>query len=334
VALVGSHFRSITSSVFIVSSLLVAALVLLLARQCDAWFASRFSVQQFFAVTLLTAVCLGLLFGRWYLAPASGKLPVSMPGMDMSMHGMSMGTSPSAEKYTLSVQTPEVIAPGKTVTFAFRVFSASTGTPVTDFTLVHDRLAHLVIVNDALNYYSHVHPDFVNGQFTVQTSFPQTDSYRAYISFEPKGGSEQVFAYTFNAGSGSSSKPNKTVDASSSKTVSGISIGLSPAQVSAADIASGKAYLTFRFTTASGQPVTDIYPYLAAFGHLVMINADTYSYLHVHPLVAPFGPDETGGPDVKFMVMGNVEPGVYKLFGQFNPHKELITVPFTIEVTK
>ena len=35
--------------------------------------------------------------------------------------------------------------------------------------------------------------------------------------------------------------------------------------------------------TKDGQPVTDLQPYLGAYGHLVALRAGDLAYLHVHP---------------------------------------------------
>lgn len=331
VVLVGSHFRSTDSTYFILGGLWSALLIYLLARQVDNFFATRWSRPGFMVVTCIALIVMGAYVGKWYLVADSN----SGGAMGhMNMPGMSMAPGTGAQ-YTLSVEIPPNPTANTAIPLSFRVFTANTGSLVTQFDLVHDKLAHLVIANDKLNYYSHIHPDFANGQFTVQATLPADDNYRAYISFEPKGDAEQVFAYTFQVGKGANGVPEKIVDAETPKAIGSITASLiGNTKVSATDIASGKAKVVFHFTDSGGKPVTNLYPYLAAFGHLVMINADTYSYLHVHPLVVPFGPEETGGPDVEFMVMGSVKPGIYKLFGQFNPNKQLITVPFTLEVTK
>ncbi len=337
-SLVGSHVRIATSPVRWLGFLGVAFLFLLLALRVDK---KVFAGTNIAWCTIVVAIATGLLGQMWLLGPVlarngSASNSGAHAGMDMSsMAGMNMSMGTSSSQYTLSVQTPPNITAGSSVPFSFKVFTASTGSLVTQFNTVHDKLAHLVIVNDKLGYYSHIHPDLTDGQFTISTSFPADDNYRAYISFEPKGGAEQVFAYSFVVGKGASGAPDKTVDATAAKTFGGVTASLlGGAKISAVDVASGKAKLTFHFADSAGKPVTNLYPYLAAFGHLVMINTDTYSYLHVHPLIVPFGPEETSGPDVEFMVMGNIQPGIYKLFGQFNPNKQLITVPYTIEVTK
>jgi hypothetical protein len=39
-----------------------------------------------------------------------------------------------------------------------------------------------------------------------------------------------------------------------------------------------------------GEPVTDLQPYLGAYGHLVAIREGDLAYLHVHPEEGPAGP--------------------------------------------
>lgn len=333
IILIGSHFRSTNGSLFIVGALLVAFLLVLLAQQIDSAIANRFKMQKFMGATLVALLVIGLYGGKWYMTDSSNAVIGAMDHANMP--GMNIAAPSSTSQFTVSVQIPPQIKANTPVPLSFKVFAANTGTPVTQFDTIHDKLAHLVIVNDRLEYYSHIHPEFKDGQFAISVTFPQEDNYRAYMSVEPKGSSEQVFAYSFKVGSETSGPPGKIIDGASSKTVSAVTVTLSNGgKLSAADIASGKAKLVFHFTDNSGQPLANLYPYLAAFGHLVMISTDSYSYLHVHPLIVPFGPGETSGPDVEFMVMGNVESGIYKLFGQFNPGKQLITVPYTIEITQ
>jgi hypothetical protein len=86
------------------------------------------------------------------------------------------------------------------------------------------------------------------------------------------------------------------------------------------------------------KPITTLKPYLASFGHLVMIDESTYTYLHVHPftLVAP-PPNANGGPTVDFLpigIYGPIKPGIYRLFAQFNPDGNLFTADFTVKVGK
>ena len=60
----------------------------------------------------------------------------------------------------------------------------------------------------------------------------------------------------------------------------------------------------------AGQPVTDLQPYLAAYGHLVALREGDLAYLHVHPQ------DGDAGPEVPFAVEVP-SPGGYRLFFDF-----------------
>jgi hypothetical protein len=67
-----------------------------------------------------------------------------------------------------------------------------------------------------------------------------------------------------------------------------------------------------------------------------MINTKTFDYIHVHPndLTVP-KPNQNGGPKVEFMPLGlygPITPGIYRVFGQFNPNNELFTSDFTIKI--
>ena len=68
-----------------------------------------------------------------------------------------------------------------------------------------------------------------------------------------------------------------------------------------------------------GEPVTDLEPYLGAYGHLVALREGDLAYLHVHP------EDGDAGPEVPFAVEVP-SAGGYRLFFDFQherrgPHR-------------
>jgi hypothetical protein len=79
-----------------------------------------------------------------------------------------------------------------------------------------------------------------------------------------------------------------------------------------------------RFTvTRAGEPVTDLEPYLGAFGHLVAIRADDLEYLHAHPEGGPAGPEVTF--EVEFG-----EAGQHALYFEFQHEGEVRTAQFAL----
>lgn len=84
--------------------------------------------------------------------------------------------------------------------------------------------------------------------------------------------------------------------------------------------------------TRDGEPVTDLSPYLGAFGHLVAIRGSDLAYLHVHPLGDEVQDDHaTGGPGVRFAVPV-ATAGDYRLFFDFAHGGDVHTAAFTIDV--
>src|SRR5581483_2326046 len=66
---------------------------------------------------------------------------------------------PERIEYPLKVsQHPESLNPGDTVTLTFRVLNPTTGQTVRDFEIVHEKLMHLFLVSENLEFFAHVHP--------------------------------------------------------------------------------------------------------------------------------------------------------------------------------
>jgi hypothetical protein len=77
-----------------------------------------------------------------------------------------------------------------------------------------------------------------------------------------------------------------------------------------------------------GQPVTDLQPYLAAYGHLVALRDGDLAYLHVHPGGEPGDGITEPGPAITFYA--NVpSAGAYRLFLDFQHDGVVRTSEFT-----
>src|SRR5258708_28105916 len=105
----------------------------------------------------------------------------------------------------------------------------------------------------------------------------------------------------------------------------------------ASDMTLGNDMLSFTIKDAkTKQPITNLKPYLASFGHVTMINEKTYDFLHVHPysVVIP-QPNASSGPTVDFLpigIYGPFKPGIYRAFAEFNPNGKVFTADFTVQV--
>lgn len=262
----------------------------------------------------------------------SGPTPSGNSSMAMSM---SMGGDAS-KRYTVSFATnPAAALPNQAVTLKFKIYDAASGNPVTNYAQVMTQLMHLVIVDSSLTYFNHIHPAQNGSEFSIVTQFPKADQYHLYVNFQPAGAAEQQMGFSLAVGAAKPGQP-PMIDSSLTKIFGSYQVALSASEnfFSASAMNNSAEILNFHITDAkTSQPITDLQPYLGAFGHLVMINEQTYNYVHIHP-VASDNP-VAGGPDVKFLpaaLFDKIEPGIYRVFGQFKRHDQVFVADFTIKI--
>lgn len=229
---------------------------------------------------------------------------------------------------------PKTLLSGQEIKLSWKIFDAESGAPVTKFDRNMEKLLHLIVVNDSLDYFDHVHPEFDGQSFSLSYTFPKDDAYRMYLDFQPTGSQEIQKDFRIVVGR-LVDNVQKEFSADLSKTFGDYTVSLS-STFKARDIVTAKSHFIFTVSDAkTGKPVKDLRPHLGAFGHLVMIKADDYSYIHVHPLNYDLT-DDRSGPTVEFLPLdlktGSLEPGRYRLFAQFNPTSGLFTADFTVDI--
>ncbi len=82
----------------------------------------------------------------------------------------------------------------------------------------------------------------------------------------------------------------------------------------------------------NGRPVTDLEPYLAAYGHLVALRVGDLGYLHVHPEGEPGNGTTAAGPEIAFMAVAP-SVGTYRLYLDFQHNGVVRTAEFTVRTT-
>jgi len=265
------------------------------------------------------------------------QVPGNCPRCGMALVRMGpLGTPP----YRVALQTmPSDVRSGENVSLRFTITDPKTGKPVTDLTIVHDMPFHLFIVSEDLAYYDHIHPAVgADGAFVVDTSFPSPATYNLFCDFLPAGGLPQVVHLkltTTDVAPGLKPTPVRlTPDSSLTKTVDGIRFELTMEPPRAA---AGKAtaFIYHLVDVPSGLPVTNLEPYLGAWGHTLILSEDAERYLHCHPTqLLPPGVDRaglSGGPEVAFNATLR-QPGRHRLWSQFKRGGKVTTVSFTIDV--
>lgn len=261
------------------------------------------------------------------------KMGKGMPEMMKNMPGMQ---GDSTKRYSVDWEYSEPIKVGGVNLIRFRVFNAANGEPVGVFLKNYTKLMHLIVVDSSLTEYQHLHPEYRDGWFEIPVTLSKEGRYNFYLDFVPLGAVEQQIGLSLKtSGFDEEIKAEGSEDLTPKET-QGYKIVIDFEEPLKAEALSRMEQKLVFEVTRGGQPVTTLKPYLGAFGHLVMINADTYEYYHVHPAqTQELKEDALGGPQVEFLPMAvsqDFKPGGYRIFGQFNPDGNLIMTPFTVKV--
>ena len=346
--MLGTHFRDLSSAIPMLFGIAMVLLLVLEARRFDRYVVQKFTQKVLFGPG--TTLTIGTIFAfiLFLLMPGSKDVTLSVHNQHQQntsgvVQDSIVNSFPSMQgdrtrRYTASFNHPERIEPNENTTLSFNVYDANTGQPTVLFQRIYEKLIHLIIVDEALQYYSHIHPEQKNNTFSIETSFPKAGIYHLYIDFLPWGAIEQQFGFTVVVGDSTQGQiANQTIDIAP-KTIEGYNVALDSIKpLQSASLTKAQEKIVFNLKNdKTGKPISTLKPYLGAFGHLVMINTKTYEYIHAHPVMtATPAPNANGGPTVTFVPMSmysTVKPGMYRLFVQFNPDNTLITSDFTVEV--
>ncbi|ADB30163.1 hypothetical protein Kfla_1059 [Kribbella flavida DSM 17836] len=198
------------------------------------------------------------------------------------------------------------------------------GKPVTQYTKTHEKDLHLIVVRRDLSGFHHLHPTMdATGTWSIPFTFTAGGTWRLYADFQPAALDETLTLGTDVNVSGLYI-PVPLNDPASATTVDGYDVTLAGTPQ-----AGKESELTFA-VSKDGKPVTDLQPYLGAFGHLVSLRSGDLAYLHNHPAEhADAG--TKGGPQITF---GTTFPtaGTYSLYLDFQHAGAVRTAEFTVRV--
>jgi hypothetical protein len=247
---------------------------------------------------------------------------------------------------------PGEVRAGEPATLRFSVRDEH-GRAVKDLQIVHEQAMHLLVVSDDLDEFEHLHlerqPD---GSYQTSHTFPQGGGYLLFADYTPPHGAQTVDRHTLSVAGEPRERLALSADAEQSKTVDGLRFKMQADD----ELRAGRGVmLNFTVTDArTGEPVTDLQPYLGAMAHFVIISEDTTEFLHVHPMEkeahgsggtgghAHHGPahqaheGESSEARSNEVAAHTVFPRavLYKLWAQFQRGGRVITVPFVLSVAE
>ncbi|MEE1832916.1 hypothetical protein [Streptomyces sp. SP17KL33] len=225
--------------------------------------------------------------------------------------------------YTLDLRTPSVTA-GDRAELRFVIRDAE-GRAVTAYQREHDKELHLIVASRDLVTYRHLHPTrAADGTWSTPVDLPEAGGYRVFADFTPADEDAENLTLGADLGASGTYKPNKLPAPSDTAEVNGYDVeldgGLRPGAASELKLK----------VSRDGRPVTDLQPYLGAYGHLVALRSGDLAYLHVHPNGEPGDGTTEPGPEISFTATAP-SAGTYRLFLDFKHEGKVHTAAFTVD---
>ncbi len=270
------------------------------------------------------------------LAWAQGTGMPMRPAMSVMMTAEVPPTDAADAGVDVRLAVPADARPGEPTRVQIDVLDTETGGPVRDMTRSHEAWMHLIATRDDLGTFAHVHPQPTGrpGQLAVDITFPTAGRYIVNTEFRRQGEMGDVHQRQVMTIGGAAPAPVALTESPRTTVVDGVRVGLDGAAE-----AGRRSDLHFSFTdAATGRPIDDLQPYLAAAGHIVVMRADGQTFAHEHAEVTDVAgrpvfalPGQTFGPELEVHA-DFPTAGTYQLWGQFRlADGDLITVPFTVQ---
>jgi Cu+-exporting ATPase len=209
---------------------------------------------------------------------------------------------------------------------------------LTDLTFSHEQWIHLVMLRDDLTGFQHMHPQPTGtpGELDVEATFPAPGLYTLNSEFRRRGSLRDVVFRQVLDVEGAPG-PVTLVEDRAAKNRDGVRVALlgtprvgEPSQ------------LEFVFSDPeTGQPITNLTPYLSTAGHVIIASQGLYTIDHTHAeaedtsggILWPL-PGTSIGPSVKFHYRFPT-PGLYRIWGQFQTADgRVITADFTVRLSE
>ena len=213
--------------------------------------------------------------------------------------------------------SPALLKPGELGTLDFHISDPRSGKAVRDFEKVHEKLIHLFVVSESLEFFAHIHPTLMpDRSFRQEVRLPEGGMYRLLADFYPAGSVPQLALGTIYVnGSGLPQKLAAALGPSKAENLTA-SLRMEPEE----PIAGLETRLYFSLRPGDGMEL-----YLGAWAHMLVASADLIDLMHLHPFL------HNADGSVQFTLLFP-RPGLYRIWTQFQRLGVVNTVVFTVPV--
>jgi hypothetical protein len=255
-------------------------------------------------------------------------------------HNDNAGKSDGLSYFMKYTNTPSEIEAGKEATLFFTPKIKSRENEEVPLKIVHEKKIHLIIASKDLAYFEHIHPEYQpdgsyqikvlqrEKNFTIgrghnETKFDKGGEYILFADYSPSNGTHQLEKIPVTV-KGKLYNPVTYTAPNLISKVDGLTISLE----SESGAWTTEQPMHIGVVIKKGNQVLDagtFENYLGAKAHVIILKAESFDYLHVHPSA------ENGTLDLHTTFE---KAGIYRGWLQFKTDGKLHTADFTIKVIK
>lgn len=240
-------------------------------------------------------------------------------GDSCSKCGMTLEKTNAHPEIAMTLKTGSLPESGKAVTLIFTPAIINNSSDV-ELEEIHERLLHVIVLNDHLSWFSHIHaePDG-KGSYQVTETFPAGGNFIVYADYKVKGYSPRIDKFELSVKG--EPLPSATLETNRFTKTDGYRV-----TIDRKDLTTGALEIPIAIAK-DGYDLkrADIENYLGAAAHIILINYDEKSFLHIHP-------EST----LQYPIVGHAEvskPGIYRMWVQFQTNGVVHTAAFTLNIT-
>jgi len=260
-----------------------------------------------------------------YICPMDKDVRSDKPGK-CPRCGMTMvlGIQDEVEYPMQLTVTPPTVRAGEDAQLLFRIEDPKNGGKnVNHYEIVHEKLFHMFVVSQDLQYFLHDHPVLQpDGTFIFHEKFPKPGMYRILGDYYPTGGTPQLVAQTIVV-PGAPGQEIPLVEPKLKPELGSfhaentdVELTMDPPE----PIVGLKTLLFFHFKETEGME-----KYIGAWAHMLIASDDLVDMIHDHPFIAD------GGPQMQFNIIFP-RAHTYRIWIQFMRKGVINTVSFTVPV--
>lgn len=205
--------------------------------------------------------------------------------------------------------------------------------PITFETLstTHMEKIHAFVIDEALSYYTHIHPTEVKAQpgfFEFPWAPQSEETYKLWLDFLPKASNESKVISTVLV-QGKIKGVVNTADVFSNS-YSGYDFKL----IFDEDPKVNEPLMAKIVVYKDKKVFKNLEPILGSYAHITAFGDDFNSFIHTHPLGSQPKTEKQRGDGEILFHMEKLKKGYVKVFAQFKIDGKVMTVPFGFNVVE